>query len=1155
VCLVVVAAVPPASAGTTGPGGNFYAWGSNSYGQFGNDSTDDSHVPVAVSLPGGVVAAAVSEGASTSLAVGSDGNVYAWGSGDVGQLGDDNTDDSDVPVEVKLPVTATAVSEGDYTSLALGSDGHVYAWGWNASGQLGDDNTDNSDVPVEVSLPVTATAVSEGNGTSLALGSDGIVYAWGDNSHGQLGDDNTDNSDVPVEVSLPVTATAVSEGDGTSLALGSDGLVYGWGSNSNGQLGNIVTTDWDFPVVVRLPAGITATAVSEGSLTSLAVGSDGNVYALGYNHDGQLGDGSTADSHVPVEVSLPAGVTATSVSEGAGTSLAMNAVDYVAMGDSFSSGEGVPPYTPDSVKTCHRSQAAYSALLSQQFGWHSSAFVACSGETSEQFLRTGRPKYGEGPEIDALDGKQDAVTLTIGGNDVGFGTILRSCIQTHVLSFGLMECAHNRTFVDHWRQVMDSEEPQLLEDYQQVLERAGGQASVMVADYPVLFESSNCPDVSTWFGPDDVDWIRQLSTQLDSEVSQAAREAGVNYVEASSTFAGHGLCGTGDPWLNGIGDTNHWYNIFGSFHPNAAGQAGYAQAFTSFIDDWRSAGEPLTPKGLPANPPPVPVAAPATALSATALSAPGTALTAPATTLPVSAGELTVTAPGVPDGSCPDGYIGGEVVTMSADGFAPGASVSLDLSDANAAGAPDQVHLGTVTADSTGQASDTLRLPLGMEGVTPPGGSGMLGYFQATGTGANATSNLDNMLFNVATPASSCGTAGLPFAASATVSLSGNDTPFLPVPGAVFEVSGQGLPGPLDGSPAASPAPHTFAELDTGPGGETVCPAAEPAGVACSNGALQDLYAGATYTVTQLQAPPGYATAPSETFTAPTDGSTGTVPVADSFLVGNFTTGSGAQNCVLCLAAPSAPAALSASGSATVSWSGPATVNSTSATAIVASGSAKLSGGSLFSPGGTQVTGTAAMATQSPPSAGTFSDPFYWFHFPVETGPARALSLSGSATSTASPGTYSRIAVSGNARLTLSPGVYVVTGPLSVSGHAKVSGSGVTIELACPSYPGTCARTAGSSLLGDATLSIEGGAVGPGDGFVLLSPPGTSGNFTAGTRAGLALSGLVYAPGIALAATADATMSVLGAVVAAEATATGNAAVDVTAPGGDGGGT
>src|SRR5665213_2705019 len=174
---------------------------------------------------------------------------------------------------------------GPWSSFARadGGPGSVLAWGYNGYGELGNGTITSSNVPVAVSagaIPpgTTITQIAAEGDRSLALSSSGQVYAWGYNGQGELGDGSTTNSDTPVAVSagaIPggTTITQIAGGGSHSLALSSTGQLYTWGLNVYGQLGDGTTTNSDVPVAVSagaIPAGATITQIAAGALHSLA---------------------------------------------------------------------------------------------------------------------------------------------------------------------------------------------------------------------------------------------------------------------------------------------------------------------------------------------------------------------------------------------------------------------------------------------------------------------------------------------------------------------------------------------------------------------------------------------------------------------------------------------------------------------------------------------------------------------------------------------------------------------------------------------------------------------------------------------------------------------------------------------------------------------
>jgi alpha-tubulin suppressor-like RCC1 family protein len=308
--------------------GTVWAWGYNAYGQLGDNTTTDRHVPVEVVGAGGsghlTGIIAIAAGPDDSVALRSDGTVWAWGSNSVGELGDNTTTDRHVPVEVVGAggsghlTGIIAIAAGGGHSVALKSDGTVWAWGYNGYGQLGDNTTTERHVPVEVvgaggSGHLTGiTAIAAGDEHSVALKSNGTVWAWGSNGYGQLGDNTTTDRHVPVEVvgaggSGHLTGiTAIAGGWLNSMALKSNGTVWAWGYNGAGQLGDNTRTDRHVPVEVVGAGGsghLTGIiAIAAGFEHSVALKSNGTVWAWGYNGYGQLGDNTTTERQVPVEV-------------------------------------------------------------------------------------------------------------------------------------------------------------------------------------------------------------------------------------------------------------------------------------------------------------------------------------------------------------------------------------------------------------------------------------------------------------------------------------------------------------------------------------------------------------------------------------------------------------------------------------------------------------------------------------------------------------------------------------------------------------------------------------------------------------------------------------------------------------------------------------
>ena len=289
--------------------GQAYCWGPGG-GQLGDGSTAASGIPVAVdttSALAGKTLAQVSAGDGFTCALDTSGRAYCWGVNDHGELGDGNTAGTTEPVAVDTSgalagKTLTQISAGQQHACALDTAGKAYCWGLNIYGALGDGTTTDSSIPVAVDTSgVLAgkmlTNLAGGETSTCALDASGAAYCWGDNDLGELGDGTTANSTVPVTVDLPgktLTSITGSVSARTFCALDSSGSAYCWGFRNS-----------DVPVPVGTDgalAGKTLTQISTSGFHTCALDSTGTAYCWGDNYYGELGDGTTASSTLPVAV-------------------------------------------------------------------------------------------------------------------------------------------------------------------------------------------------------------------------------------------------------------------------------------------------------------------------------------------------------------------------------------------------------------------------------------------------------------------------------------------------------------------------------------------------------------------------------------------------------------------------------------------------------------------------------------------------------------------------------------------------------------------------------------------------------------------------------------------------------------------------------------
>jgi alpha-tubulin suppressor-like RCC1 family protein len=285
-------------------------WGSNQYGQLGDGTTDHRTTPTEVSsFPTGLLPVSISAGASHTCAILDDGTIWCWGNNALGRLGDGTVDDRLTPTITQSlgpGRTAIEVAGGTGHTCAILDDNSVKCWGFNYWGQIGNGGNTDLYTPTSTGM-ILATQITANWYTSCGLIPGGYVACWGKNVHGQLGDGSNTNQNYPTltgSFGTGLSATSISRGGSSSshtCAIINDGSIQCWGSyNQFGVIGDGTTTDRNIPTQVSVPANSFAVEIGTGYMHTCALFADDSIMCWGDNEYGQLGDGTSTDSLVPV---------------------------------------------------------------------------------------------------------------------------------------------------------------------------------------------------------------------------------------------------------------------------------------------------------------------------------------------------------------------------------------------------------------------------------------------------------------------------------------------------------------------------------------------------------------------------------------------------------------------------------------------------------------------------------------------------------------------------------------------------------------------------------------------------------------------------------------------------------------------------------------